>query len=139
MIGRIFIAAAAMALTVGAAQAATLKVQVHDVASGKGMLLAALCDEANFLKACQRTASAPATRGVVTLSFADVPAGRWAVMVFHDENGDRQMNRSKLGVPTEGAGFSRDAVGHQGAPTFADAAVTVGAADQVIDINLSYY
>jgi uncharacterized protein (DUF2141 family) len=139
MIGRIAVIGAALSLMASAAQAATLTVRVHDVASSKGAVLAALCDEANFLKNCQRMTFAPAARGDMTLVFSEVPPGKWAVMMFHDENGDQEMNRSKLGVPTEGGAFSRDAVGHQGPPAFADAAIIVGAKDQAIDVTMTYY
>ncbi|CAN5340401.1 hypothetical protein BH11PSE2_BH11PSE2_06620 [soil metagenome] len=139
MIGRTFGLTVALVVAASAAQAGTVKVVVHDVASGKGDVMVALCDEATFLKQCTRLGTKPAARGTVEVDIKDVPAGRYAVMSFHDENGDKQMNRSKLGVPTEGAGFSRDAMGNQGPPKFADAAVAVGKGDTVVDINLTYY
>ena len=57
--------------------------------------------------------------------------------MLHDANGDNQMNRNALGVPTEGFGFSRNPSILKGVPTFNDAAVAVQGATQT-QIQLVY-
>jgi uncharacterized protein (DUF2141 family) len=132
-------ATAALWLVAGAANAATVEVHIHDVASAKGHVLVQLCTEQEFLKTCALRKSVPATRGTVTARFENVAPARYAGMTFHDENDNGRMDRSSLGVPTEGAAFSRDAVGQGGPPKFADVAVAIPAAGAAIDINLTYY
>lgn len=69
------------------------------------------------------------------LVFRGLPAGNYAVSLFHDENGNGQMDRNVIGLPLERYGFSRDARATMGAPTFADAAFELKA-DTSISITL---
>lgn len=49
----------------------------------------------------------------------DVPkAGDYAVAIYHDENGDHHFNRTFVGLPAEGYGFSNDAPTVAGLPTY---------------------
>lgn len=43
---------------------------------------------------------------VVEVSFQKIVEGRYAIAVYHDENNDYRLNTKKLGVPSEGVGFS---------------------------------
>lgn len=52
--------------------------------------------------------------------------GQYAVAVFHDADADGELDRSAVGVPTERYGFSNDARGRFGPPSYSDAAVTLG-------------
>ena len=63
----------------------------------------------------------------VACRFADVPAGRYAVSIAHDLNGNRRVDRNVLGMPTEPWGVSNDARPTLRAPRFDEAAFTVGA------------
>jgi uncharacterized protein (DUF2141 family) len=127
------------ALSLPAAMAATITVEVHDIANAKGKVLVALCDEANFLRRCAHSASANAARGGVAVKFTNIAPGRYAVMAYHDENSDKRLNRSLIGIPMEGSGFSRQAKGRAGPPKFADAAVNVAQADATLAVDLIYY
>jgi uncharacterized protein (DUF2141 family) len=70
--------------------------------------------------------------------FAQLPPGRYAVIVVHDENDDGRLDANALGVPTEGYGFSKDARGFLSAPSFDAAAITIGDADMTISLSLIY-
>ena len=74
----------------------------------------------------------PAASGTVRAIFADVAPGAYAMAAFHDADGDGELNRNIVGMPTEGYGFSNGAMGFFGPPSFADAAVTV-AEDEAMD------
>jgi uncharacterized protein (DUF2141 family) len=56
---------------------------------------------------------------------ADVPAGRWAVVAYQDENSNDELDRNFVGIPQENYGFSRDARSKFGPPSFDDAAIEV--------------
>jgi len=74
------------------------------------------------------------------LALAGLPAGTYALSVMHDENGNGELDKSGLGVPTEGAGFSQDAAGTFGAPSFEDASFRVDAGSETrVTIHLRYY
>ncbi len=60
-----------------------------------------------------------------TVTFEDLSMGTYAVTIFHDENGDGQINRATFGIPTEGFGFSRNPEIGTSAPAFYETAVFV--------------
>jgi uncharacterized protein (DUF2141 family) len=51
------------------------------------------------------------------VNFRDVPPGRYALSVFHDENSNQKLD-TFLGIPREGFGFSRNPVIRVGPPRF---------------------
>lgn len=73
-----------------------------------------------------------------TVTFEDIEAGRYAVAVLHDENGDGEMGTDFLGRPSEGWGVSRDARGSFGPPSFEDAAIDYPGGRVEIAIQLEY-
>jgi uncharacterized protein (DUF2141 family) len=114
------------ALCAGGAIAATVEVHVTAVTGGKGTVNVAVCDRERFLKQCAYTASVPAKEGENVIAVHGVPKGTWAVLVYQDENGNGQLDRNFIGIPKENYGFSRDAAGKFGPPSFEDAAIQVG-------------
>ena len=69
-------------------------------------------------------------------TFADLAAGDYAVLVFHDENGNGRLDLNFLGIPREPLGFSNRYRG-KGPPVFAAAAVPVAAGESVpVDVEL---
>ncbi len=60
-----------------------------------------------------------------TCTFTVPRAGRYAAAFFHDEDGDRVLDKNFLGIPTEGYAFSRDAHAALSAPAFERAAFDV--------------
>jgi uncharacterized protein (DUF2141 family) len=109
----------------GAVRAATVEIHVTGTAGGKGTINVAVCDRAHFLKQCAHARSVPARDGETVVTIADVPAGTWAVLAYQDENGNGRLDRNLLGIPSENYGFSRDARGRFGPPSFDDAAIDV--------------
>lgn len=70
--------------------------------------------------------------------FEGIPAGRYAVAAFHDEDGDRKL-RTVLGIPREGYGFSNDArPGTFGPPRFAAAAFDFDGTKKRVTIRIRY-
>jgi Uncharacterized protein conserved in bacteria len=51
----------------------------------------------------------------------DVPAGTYAVRVYHDKDNDDELDTNLVGVPQEAFGFSNDARGTMGPPDFEEA------------------
>lgn len=116
----------------------TVTVQLLDVASGKGQLLVSLCDKATFMKRCATSQSVAAKRGGVIVTFSDIKPGRYAIMAFHDEDGNGRLSRTSVGAPSEGWGVSRDAKGVAGPPSFEQAAIIVTENGAVVPIHLTY-
>ncbi|MFC5479923.1 DUF2141 domain-containing protein [Massilia suwonensis] len=125
----------ALSLAAGSALAATVEVRVTGV-TAKGKVNVAVCDKARFLKQCAYSASVPAQAGETTVLVKDVPPGTWAVLAYQDENGNNELDRNLIGIPSENYGFSRDARGKFGPPSFEDAAIEVGEAPATATVRL---
>jgi uncharacterized protein (DUF2141 family) len=92
-----------------------------------GLLRVALCNSKEAFdseKGC-KLLSAPADGPVVHMTFTDLPAGEYAVKVFHDINSDSELNTSWIGWPKEPYGFSNDAPVNMGPPPYRLAAFRV--------------
>ena len=122
------------------ARAAMLDVIVAGVRSDRGIVLVAVCPEAQFLRdTCTYHARAPARAGEVVVQVPGVPPGVYAIQAFHSEDGSGTLRRSFFGVPRDGIGFSRDAKFNYGPPRFADAAVRLGTDAEQVRLTLRYY
>ena len=54
------------------------------------------------------------------LVFENLPAGTYAISVFHDENNNQKMDKNFLGIPKEGYGASKNKLPFASAPDFDD-------------------
>jgi uncharacterized protein (DUF2141 family) len=68
--------------------------------------------------------------------FTNLVPGRYAIILFHDENGNGHLDKNFWGVPLEPYGFSNDAQGILGPPSFADAGFDLAEADRAMTISL---
>lgn len=128
------IAAGALAAPV---QAADLTVSLHDARTQDGRFQVALVDAGGYAGSAAPVAArelAPA--GAVTrVTFDGVPAGRYALMVIHDENGNGTLDTNLVGMPVEGYGFSNNPRVMR-KPTFEEAAFDVGADALALDVSI---
>jgi len=66
-----------------------------------------------------------------------LPVGpRYVVIVYHDVNGNRELDRRLLGMPKEPVGVSNDARGRFGPPDFDAASFVLEGRETVLDITL---
>jgi uncharacterized protein (DUF2141 family) len=70
--------------------------------------------------------------------FALSTPGDYAIVVYHDENDDHDFNRTLLGLPAEGYGFSNDAPTLVGLPSFGDVRFAVAPDGARMTIRLRY-
>lgn len=105
----------------------SLEVELAGVSHERGQVRVGLYSDAKtFRKEAQAHAvlTAPAASGAVKVRFESLPAGRYAVMAYHDEDGSGKLNL-RLGMfPTEGYGLSRNPKVY-GPPAFEDSAFEV--------------
>ncbi|MEM0955784.1 MAG: DUF2141 domain-containing protein [Pseudomonadota bacterium] len=118
-------------------QAADLELHVINITELKGMLFWALFDSEEGYS--ENTSPVMSARNRVqaetlTITLHDLPEGRYAVRLFHDANGNGELDSNMLGIPKEGYGFSNGA-GKFGPASYEDAAVDV-AGDAHIEIRL---
>lgn len=109
--------------------------------SAKGQVLACLTTRADAFPDCgkdplARKLTVPANEAA-RLDFGTVPQGRYAVSLIHDENGNGKLD-TRLMIPREGYGFSRDAAVRMGPPSFRSAAFDVGGEPVHLTIRMRY-
>lgn len=131
---------AALALQ-GVAHAADITVVVGNVQQGTGSIMLGLFDSAqSFPKTISKGVLTPASErnaaGQVRLVLHDVAPGDYAVTAFQDINGDGKLSTNMMGLPTEPYGFSNNARGAFGPPTFKDAAFSVPAQGVTIELQI---
>ncbi len=81
----------------------------------------------------------PSASAPVTAACFWLPAsGGYAVAIYHDVNADRDFNRTLVGLPAEGYGFSNDAPTKTGLPAFRQARFYAAAKETVIRIRMRY-
>lgn len=95
------------------ASAGDLTVTISDIRSAKGLLSVAVVNtEAGWNSqekpvAAERVDMTGKEQKEVVMKFK-LPAGSYAVMVMHDENGNGELDANFMGIPTEGYGFSNN-------------------------------
>lgn len=121
-------------------KAADVTVTFTGIASTQGAVRAALHDGAEGFprerKMVMGKFTAASSPNGVTLVFEGVAPGRYAITAFHDEDGDEALSTNLLGLPNEPFGFSNDARGSFGPPSFDDAAFEVADEDLSLKISL---
>lgn len=122
-------AASLLAPQARADQGYCVDLQVEDVRNAEGILLVAVfTDEATYLdnRDEARSERIPAAQGTVSQALCGLPAGRYALSLFHDEDVDTELDTNFLGIPTEGYGFAGEGRGYRGKPSFETIAFELG-------------
>jgi uncharacterized protein (DUF2141 family) len=70
--------------------------------------------------------------------YKGIAAGRYAAVVYHDENKNGEFDRNAFGMPKEGYGFSRDAAALFDTPSFDAAAIDFSSPRLTIFITIRY-
>ncbi len=113
-------------------------VNVYNVPSQEGNINVAVYDsDESFLKfeGVVKTESTEAQKGMVTLKIEDMPSGEYALAIFHDENGNDELDTNWLGIPKEKVAFSKAKMKTFGPPKYKECAFSV-TSDFEISIEL---
>ncbi len=105
----------------------TMKVTITNIRETEGTLMVALhSGEDTFPnEEPDRALTAPADKERVTITFDDLPKGNYALSIYHDLNENGELDKNIMGIPKEGFGFSNDAMGTFGAPSFKECIIQV--------------
>lgn len=116
-----------------------LKIMIQGVKSKKGSINIALYksdsdfDQEKFAYVTRIPAGSDGTA-----VFEKINPGTYGVAVFHDENENFRLDRNFAGLPAEGYGFSNNARGTFGPPSFKATAVLMNQPDISLTIKLIY-
>ena len=119
------------------AQADTLTITVQNIVDRSGVIMLAVVNEAAFNEKGEPAVQAilqPINNQVVFRTDS-ILAGVYAVKVMHDVNENGELDTNFVGMPKEPFGFSNNARGNFGPPTFADSKFTVNG-DTAIAIRM---
>ncbi|GAB4037553.1 DUF2141 domain-containing protein [Spirosoma gilvum] len=114
-----------------------LTIEVHNVQTLNGSVFIALFAAGKEFpsgKPIEGEKVAAASHSVQA-SFSVEP-GEYAIAVFHDENGNGQLDKRIFGIPKEPYGFSNNFRPKMSAPKFTDCRFTVGTSSKTIRIKL---
>ncbi len=128
-----------LSLSLAAEETHTLSVNLAQIKNDKGNLFVELyADQATFRKSAKalRIIKVAATPGTATVTFDNLATGSYAVIAYHDEDGNNTMNKRFGMIPTEGYGLSNNPK-VMGPPAFKDSQFEV-TTDTEININLNY-
>lgn len=124
---------------VGGARAADLVVHVDGLPAAEGEVTCGLfVDAAGFPDddTRARTETLPANPGGTKCRFAGVAAGRVAIAVSHDRNGNGRLDKNFLGIPREPWGVSNGVRPSLRPPRFAEAAFEMPA-EGVLELRVA--
>ncbi|MFD2034811.1 DUF2141 domain-containing protein [Belliella marina] len=83
-----------------------------------------------------QNASIKITNNSAVHTFRNLPDGTYAISLFHDSRNTGKLRTNALGIPKDGYGFSNNAMGMIGPPSFEKAAFTLSKEAKHITIKL---
>ena len=119
-----------------------IHVHVHGIRNAQGTVKAVLYgpEPETFLvkgKKADRERE-PAQEGFMTLCVAAPKEGKYAVVVYHDENDNHKFDRNWIGLPIEGFGVSNDPTLFLAPPSFEESAFEVNGALTNVEVEIKY-
>mgnify|MGYP001828692457 FL=1 len=106
------------------------------VNSDQGNVIFGLYDEATFMKAGPLLGlESDIIEGKASVTFEGVPPGTYAVVLFHDKNGNKQMDFEPNGMPKEMYGVSNNIMS-MGPPLWSDAKFEVNGEPLTLEIRM---
>lgn len=117
----------------------TLDITVTGVRGDKGTVRAGIYNSSEGFPKEEKAmvyTSASAKTGSVSLQFTDLPPGKYAFILYHDENDNGVMDKHFGMIPIEGYGLSNN-IESFGKPSFDECAFTIPVTKSQT-INLKY-
>lgn len=124
-----------------AAAGTTIEVKIEGLRNAKGRVLVCLTSNASAFPDCSKDAKAIkaefTTAQAASFRLAAPAQGQYAISLIHDENGNGKLD-TRVMMPREGFGFSRNPKISFGPPKFKSASFAVGAATVSQTIKMKY-
>jgi uncharacterized protein (DUF2141 family) len=119
-----------------------LHVDVENVESSEGLIAVTLYadDRSKFLmkRGSLYVGRVPALRGMTTVCIHLPRTGTYALAVYHDQDADRRFDRTGIGLPAEGFGFSNNPPVFLGMPNWGSVRLGVPKTDLRTRVRLRY-
>ena len=120
-----------------------IHVKILNIRNSTGTVACALFESpegfpSEYLRAATNVMVIKIWKSQARCDFEDIPPGTYAMAVVHDENMNGRLDTNRLGVPTEGYGFSNNAHGVFSAPSFSDASFKYDGQNVELTMTLRY-
>ncbi len=84
------------------AAAADITLKINKVYDDGGQIRIAVYDsEESFREKPVRAMKLPGIKGEMLIPITDLPTGKYGIMLFHDMNGNEELDTNLLGIPKE--------------------------------------
>jgi len=107
----------------------SLTLTIQNIPEQRGVVRILLFNQAagfpDDVEKSYKQANVKATGKSVQVVFEDLPKGQYALSVFHDVMETGKIRTNALGIPKDGYGFSNNATGSFGPPSFSKASFSV--------------
>jgi len=117
-----------------------LIVDISGFPSSDGFAMVALSNSEESYEGGETSVVAKAKARVIDqkaqVIFANLSYGSYGVSVYHDENTNGKMDSNLMGIPKEAYGFSNNAKGFFGKPSYKDVVLQLNSAEKRINIKL---
>lgn len=122
--------------------AAALHVRVVNLRNSSGQVICTLFNSPNGFPSDSTRAvgqsAVPIKHGGAVCGFGGLAPGKYALVTFHDENGNGEFDRNWLGLPKEGYAFSNNVRPVFSPPSFKAAAFDYAGGDQWLTVVMRY-
>ncbi len=120
-----------------AAQNVNLTVKISGLKSNTGLVQVGLFNsEGTFLKKAYKGVSSEIKSNGATVTFLNIPKGKYAISAYHDKNSNSKLDTNFIGIPKEDFACSNNAKGTMGPPKYEDAKFDL-TKDSKLDINFN--
>jgi len=103
-----------------------LELTIKNIKEVKGTIRVALFDNGNdFLKKPIDSKVVKVSGNVASVVFDKLASGEYAVSVIHDINENQELDKGFMGIPKEPYGFSNDARGKFGPPSYEESKLVI--------------
>jgi uncharacterized protein (DUF2141 family) len=106
----------------------SLSLNIDGITSEEGNICFAIyTNESSFLKFDKvfKFGSGKAVKGSAAFQITDLPDGDYAIAIFHDANGNKNLDTNILGIPKEQIAFSKGKMKMFGPPKFEECVFTL--------------
>ncbi len=128
-LARVTVACIALTSALASAQTQsepTVTVSVTNITAHYGFIMVAIYDETGWGDASIANLRESVHGETVSLTLTVPNPGRYGIRLFHDVDGNGELNANIMGIPTEPFGFSNNAPPRFGPPSFKAAAFDIG-------------
>ncbi len=122
-------------------QRGSIEISVKNIKSSSGNIMVYLYNAENGFpkkKELSYKSKMLKARKDLQLRFENIPFGNYAVILFHDANGNKRMDRNWIGFPAEGYGLSNNVKPRFGPPRFKDAEFVLDTSLKTVKIQVRY-